>query len=326
MASGLIKRYGVVTALEDVDLTIPTGAVGLLGPNGAGKSTLLKILAGITLPTAGQIEVLGLDMIAQPLEVKERIGFMPEYDCLNPDYTGVGYLVQMGRISGLTRTDALSRAHEVLGYLKLGEERNRKIRTYSLGMRQKVKLAQALLHNPDLLLLDEPTSGLDPWARNEMLGLLAHVTRTTDKTIIISTHILADVEFLCKHVVVINQGRLVLQGEVAELKGKDLGYVAFRIGGNLPSFVAGLRARGWAVTIAGEEVRIQSTLPKAIDDGILVASQLGIQVRGASIGVRTLEEAFIELLVTHRQGEGAAAADLAPGDRSSPPPGGQLEP
>src|SRR3989449_851182 len=169
--AGLTKVFGDVRAVDDLTVQIPDGAIGLVGPNGAGKTTFLRLLLSLLQPTAGTAKVLGRD-IGDGVPVRERIGYMPEHDCLVPDMTGVGLVSYMGRISGLDRDTAMSRSHDVLQFVGVEEERYRKIAEYSTGMKQKIKLAQSMVHDPQLYIFDEPTTGLDPRGRTEMLDLV----------------------------------------------------------------------------------------------------------------------------------------------------------
>src|SRR6476646_8662800 len=164
--------YGAQRALQDVSAAFAAGAVGLLGPNGAGKSTMIKSLLGFIVPTAGQLRVLGMDVATSPLDIRARIGYMPENDGHIPGMTAVAFVGYCGELAGLQPTDAIQRAHEVLYYVGLGEARYRTVETYSTGMKQRIKLAQALVHDPDLLFLDEPTNGMDPKGRDAMLALI----------------------------------------------------------------------------------------------------------------------------------------------------------
>src|SRR5918999_4228119 len=165
-------RYGRNQALRDVSASFPPGAVGLLGPNGAGKSTMIKALLGFLAPATGEMRVLGLDVRTSPLRIRGRIGYMPESDAHIPGMNAVSFVAYCGELAGLPRSDAMQRAHEVLYYVGLGEARYRNVETYSTGMKQRIKLAQALVHDPDLLFLDEPTNGMDPKGRDEMLELI----------------------------------------------------------------------------------------------------------------------------------------------------------
>ncbi len=220
--TSLTRTFGAFTALHDVSLSLPPGRIGLLGPNGAGKSTLLKVLMGLIPPTSGTGRVLN-----EPLggdrdtegnwRLRRLIGFMPEADALVPGLTGVEYVALAGQLYGMPRRDATRRAHEVLSYLELEEARYRRVEEYSTGMKQRAKLAQALVHDPPVLLLDEPTSGLDPAGRDAMLRLVKALAVDHGKSVLLSTHLLADVEAVCERVVILAGGRVRGQGSVAEL-------------------------------------------------------------------------------------------------------------
>ncbi len=220
---GLSVRYGRRVALDGVSLTLPRGAAGLLGPNGAGKSTLMKTLLGFLRADSGWVRVLGHEMPAQALEVRQRIGFMPERDLMSPKVSAVSFLVYCGRLHGMSRPDAMERTHAVLNYVGVGESRYRKMETYSKGMCQRVKFAQAIIHDPKLLLLDEPTNGLDPAGRIEMLDLIAELVRKRDIAVVLSTHLLPDVQRVCDHLVIVNQGRVVRSGTLESLTGTRAG-------------------------------------------------------------------------------------------------------
>src|SRR6267378_3785057 len=210
--------YGKNEALRDVTTSFARGAVGLLGPNGAGKSTMIKALLGFIVPDRGQMRVLGLNVAEAPLDIRARVGYMPENDAHIPGMNAVSFVAYCGELAGLPRVDAMQRAHEVLFYVGLGEARYRNVETYSTGMKQRIKLAQALVHDPDLLFLDEPTNGMDPKGRDEMLELVRDIAARKGMTLILSSHLLPDVEFTCEHVVVIDRGRIAAAGPIAALK------------------------------------------------------------------------------------------------------------
>src|SRR5947209_16474527 len=195
-------RYGRLTALDDISLRVAPGRIGLLGPNGAGKSTLLKLVMGLLPPTSGTGTVLGHPLGADGHALRRRVGFMPEADALVPGLMGVEYVSLAGELCGMPRRQAQRRAHEVLIYLQLEEARYRKVEEYSAGMKQRAKLAQAIVHDPPVLLLDEPTSGLDPAGRDAMLKLVVRLGREHGKSLILSTHLLGDVETVCEQVVI----------------------------------------------------------------------------------------------------------------------------
>ena len=218
----ITRTFGDFVALRGVTLRLAPGRVGLLGPNGAGKSTLLKILMGLLAPSSGTGTVLGQPLGtaadgATSYRLRRLIGFMPEADALVPGLTGVEYVALAGELYGMPRRQAQRRAHEVLSYLGLEEARYRRVEDYSAGMKQRVKLAQALVHDPPALLLDEPTSGLDPAGRDAMLNLVRELATDHGKSVILSTHLLADVQAVCDQVVILNGGRVRGQGTVGEL-------------------------------------------------------------------------------------------------------------
>src|SRR6202521_1410264 len=203
---GVTVAYGRNRALRDVTASFAAGAVGLLGPNGAGKSTMIKALLGFLVPERGRMRVLGLDVAESGVEIRGRVGYMPESDAHIPGMNAVTFVAYCGELAGLPRADAMQRAHEVLFYVGLGEARYRNVETYSTGMKQRLKLAQALVHDPDLLFLDEPTNGMDPKGREEMLALVRDLARHKGINVILSSHLLPDVENTCDHVIVLDKG------------------------------------------------------------------------------------------------------------------------
>ncbi len=292
---GLTKRYGSVLALDGLTTRIPEGPIGLLGPNGAGKTTFLRLLLGLLRPTAGRGSVLGFDIRARPLAVRERIGYMPEHDCLIPDLTGIGLVAYMGRVSGLDPNVALGRAHDMLDFVGVGEERYRKVEEYSMGMKQRAKLAQALVHDPDLFLFDEPTAGLDPEGRTEMLDLLKLVSQMPEKSMLISSHLLPDVEDIARHVVILNDGQVIAEGDLQQLLGEGMNALRLRIGGDLESFAEALRQAGAEVTQDDPFLRV--TRSDGVEDLIFrTAHAQGVPVRYLGIEARSLEDAFLEIM------------------------------
>src|ERR1041384_963207 len=207
---GVTVVYGSQTALREVTTTFAAGAVGLLGPNGAGKSTMIKSLLGFIVPARGRMRVLGLDVAEAPLEIRARVGYMPESDAHIPGMNAVSFVGYCGGLAGLPRVDAMQRAHEVLFYVGLGEARYRNVETYSTGMKQRIKLAQALPH--------EPTNGMDPKGRDEMLELVRDLAHNKGVNLILCSHLLPDVEYTCNHVVVMDKGEIATSGPIAALK------------------------------------------------------------------------------------------------------------
>ena len=243
---GLEKRFGKVRALSGVTLDVPPGSVGLLGPNGAGKTTMIKLLLGLLVPDAGDASIAGHSprRRSQRIAVRKVVGYMPEGDCLLPEMSGVELVATLGRITGLRREDAMTRAHEVLDYVELEEARYRKLVEYSTGMKQRLKLAQALVHDPRVLLLDEPTNGLDPKGRRHMLEIVDDLGRNQGKNVLLCSHLLRDVERTCDHVIVLDKGVVVEQGSVAEMTSATGTMLRLRIDGGEQPFRAGLRAAG----------------------------------------------------------------------------------
>ena len=214
---GLTKRYGHVTAVSDLTVDIGRGVSGLIGANGAGKSTLIKILLGLLPATSGRATVLDRDVALDGAAIRERVGYMPEHDCLPPDVPATEFVVHMARMSGLPATAARERTADILRHVGLYEERYRRIGGYSTGMRQRVKLAQALVHDPQLVLLDEPTNGLDPAGREDMLGLVGRINSEFGIAVLVTSHLLGELERVCDHVVVIDGGRLLRSSSTADV-------------------------------------------------------------------------------------------------------------
>ena len=287
--------YGRRRALQAVDADFLPGAVGLLGPNGAGKSTLLKALLGFVRPDGGRMAVLGMDVVDRPLEIRARIGYMPESEAHIPDVNAVTFVACCGRLAGLPAADAMQRAHAVLQYVGLGEARYRTVDTYSTGMKQRIKLAQALVHDPDLLFLDEPTNGMDPRGREEMLALVRDLAGRKGVNVILSSHVLPDVEATCERVVVLHQGQVVAQGPIAELKGTSRRAFEIRVKGDVARFVAGLRDAGVECRDTDDDVmRVLIGDDRGARDLFGLAVRHGVQVRHLRPSVQTLEDVFAQ--------------------------------
>ncbi|MCF3100273.1 ABC transporter ATP-binding protein [Streptomyces roseoverticillatus] len=212
----LSKRFPRVTALDRLSVDITPGVTGLVGANGAGKSTLIKILLGLSPATEGRATVLGLDVATEGAAIRERVGYMPEHDCLPPDVSATEFVVHMARMSGLPVTTARERTADTLRHVGLYEERYRPMGGYSTGMKQRVKLAQALVHDPKLVLLDEPTNGLDPVGRDEMLGLIRRIHTDFGISVLVTSHLLGELERTCDHVVVIDGGKLLRSSSTSD--------------------------------------------------------------------------------------------------------------
>src|SRR3954471_9546008 len=299
--------YGKNQALKNVSARFVKGAVGLLGPNGAGKSTMLKALLGFVKPDQGQMTVLGLDVAKAALAIRARIGYMPESDAHIPGMNAVSFVAYCAQRAGLPPADAMQRAHEVLYYVGLGEARYRNVETYSTGMKQGIKLAQALVHDPDLLFLDAPTNGMDPKGRDEMLELIRDLGHNKNVNLILSSHLLPDVEYTCDDVVVMDKGQVAAQGPIAQLKGPAGRVFELRIKGDLSAFVDVLRAAGMECTSTDEDVMrvfvpdgaARSVDPRVTSDQttlFALAARHGVQVRHLRASIPTLEDVFAKAL------------------------------
>ena len=289
--------YGANRALQDVSARFGAGAVGLLGPNGAGKSTMLKALLGFVKPDQGKMTVLDLDVAREPLAIRARLGYMPESDAHIPGMNAVSFVGYCGQLAALPAADAMQRAHEVLYYVGLGEARYRNVETYSTGMKQRIKLAQALVHDPDLLFLDEPTDGMDPKGREEMLELIRDLARNKNVNLILSSHLLPDVERTCEHVVVMDKGTVVAFGPIEDLKGPSGRVYELRIKGDLAAFGEVLRGAGMDCHATDEDV-MRVFVPDGQDQQALFALAAGhrVKVRHLRPSLPTLEDVFAKAI------------------------------
>ena len=269
--SGVTKRYATTVALDEVDLSFAEGITGLLGENGAGKSTTIKILLGLIPPTSGSARVLGEDVTRNPL-VRSRLGYMPEHDCLPFEAPAAEFLCHMAEVSGLPTARARMRAADTLRHVGLFEERHRPMGSYSTGMKQRVKLAQALVHDPDIVLLDEPAAGLDPAGRDDMLDLVRRTYREFGITVVFSSHLMSDVERTCDRITVLEGGRVARSGEVAEYTA-ETPTLFVEVDENRERLVAALKSRGVSVAVArgGVAVRGPEDLCDLVRDALVEA-------------------------------------------------------
>ena len=251
-AKGLTKHYGSTIALESVDLQVQEGITGLLGPNGAGKSTAIKLFLGLLKPTAGSAEVMG-EKPYESVEVRTRLGYMPEHDCLPPAITATEFLTHMAQVSGLPPAHARTRAADMLRHVGLAEERYRPIGQYSTGMTQRVKLAQALVHDPVLVLLDEPTAGLDPSGREEMLDLIRRTGQQLGISILLSSHLMGDVERTCSRIIVLDSGHVAEEGAVSQFT-QETQTLLIDVDDRRDEVVEGLEKRGILARLDGPSV------------------------------------------------------------------------
>lgn len=284
--------YGNFKAIDNVNITIGNGIYGLLGPNGAGKTTLMKVILGFLTPSSGKGEILGFNIKESSITMKKKIGYMPENDCLIPGMNGVTLVSYLGELSGMSKQEAIKRAHEVLYYVGLEESRYRNVDTYSSGMKQRIKLAVALVHDPELLFLDEPTSGMDPQARNEMLELINDISSKGAMNIIMSSHILPDIENTCKNVLIMNKGKIISEQQISDLNRKQFNIYEIKLKGDIKTFkekIPNCRIE------RGEKGVFRIQLPNdfTIYSIFKKAYEMNVQIRYFRQSKVTLEDAFV---------------------------------
>lgn len=289
--------YGRLKALDTVSLTLPGGAVGLLGPNGAGKSTLLRILLGFLVPESGEGSILGYDIGKQQSNIRRYVGYMPEDDCLIPGMDAVTFTSYLGELSGMPRQEAMKRAHDVLYYVGLEESRYRRLETYSSGMKQRLKLAQALVHDPRLIFLDEPTSGLDPNGRKEILDLIIDISSMKDIQVLISSHILSDIEATCSYVVILNKGKLATEGNISDLKRIQYSLFELKVKGETERFFKRLAERNCRLDKTEDGV-LKAYLPPEMSPQEIfsIGAEEKIQIRHFVKSQTSLEDLFAEVV------------------------------
>jgi ABC-2 type transport system ATP-binding protein len=292
--TALTMRYpGPVTALDGLTVQVEPGITGLVGANGAGKSTLIKILLGLLPASSGQAAVLGLDCAREPLQIRTLTGYMPEHDCLPPDVTATEFVTHLGRMSGLPPTSAKERAADSLRHVGLYEERYRMIGTYSTGMKQRVKLAQALVGDPRLMLLDEPTNGLDPAGRTAMLDLVARIGSEFGISILVASHLLGEIEQICDHLVVIEGGRL-LRADTMTSFTQVSQVLLVEVDEGLAELAAGLAARGLRPRPADRGLLVEIVSPATYDEVRDTVADLGLPLHRLEQRRRRVEELFRE--------------------------------
>ena len=291
---GLTKHFGRIRALHNVSLELGPGITGLLGPNGAGKTTLIKALLGFIRVTRGSGEVLGLRMGVDTRAIRAKVGFMPEEDCYISGLTGVAMVQFAARLSGLPPTEALRRAHEILDFSGIEQERYRRVETYSFGMRQKLKFAQSIVHDPALLIFDEPTAGLDPEARTAMLARLGTLARKSGKSVLFSTHILHDVQETCDQVVIMGAGEIRMMEKMDVLRRPVEPAYDVQILGNPEPFLQRLEKAGIQTTVEDDgTVKVRTEDPYGIWEW---ARQAGVGIRSLTPARNSLEQIFMEAI------------------------------
>ena len=297
----LCKMYGPHLALDDVNLRIPKGAVGVLGPNGAGKSTLVKCILGLIQITSGSGSVLGFDIRTEGNLIRSKIGYMPEYDALDPGLSAIDQVRYSGEILGMNTDIATQRAHEVLEYVGLKEQRYRKIDTFSSGMKQATKLACALIHDPEILICDEPTNGLDKRARKFMLNTLRRTAEEGGRTVLLSSHVMEDVQEVCDSILMIYKGKVVLQKSIDELVEQVDSEIELTIWGGASNMEIQLIKKGYNVRRLGRILRVTLIDEDTISGILKVAAECGVQVRQLKEYKPDLEDIF--LLIMDKLGE-----------------------
>jgi len=295
-AHNLRKMYGPHLALDDVDLEIPSGAVGILGPNGAGKSTLFKCLLGLIKTTSGEGTVLGYDIRTEGDKIRSRIGYMPEYDALDPGLAAVDQVRYSGELLGMNPAHATRRAHEVLEYVGLKDQRYRKIETFSTGMKQATKLACALVHDPEILICDEPTNGLDQRAREFMLQTLRRTVSEGDRSVLMSSHVMDDVQAVCDRIVMIHKGKIVVQSRIDELAKQVDREIEISIWGGASRMQAALEGRGFGVRRLGRVLRVDRVDDNTTFVILEAAAEAGVQVRQMQEYEPDLEDIFLLIM------------------------------
>ena len=310
----LTKMYGPHVALDEMSLKINSGATALLGPNGAGKSTMIKTLLGLIQLTSGEGEVLGYNIRTEGDSIRQRIGYMPEYDCLTPEMNAIHQVKYCGELTGMNTNVAMQRAHEVLEYVGLRDQRYREISSFSTGMMQATKLACAIIHDPELLICDEPTNGLDTKARGFMLDTLFQVVKQGNRSILMSSHLMDDVEKICDRIVMIHKGKLIAQGKIEDLKAIDR-EIEIWVWGGASRMEAALNDAGLTPRRTGRVMRVVRQDETTYDLVLELAAKSKVQIRRMEDYEPSLEDLF--LVIMDRLGYGVkSSADLL---QSQPP-------
>ena len=288
------KTYGKVTALRNLSVEVPEGAIGLLGPNGAGKTTMIRTLLGLITIDSGRGQVLGMDIRSERLDIRQAVGFVPEDECLFPNVVGIEFVAYAGELTGMPFKDAMQRAHEVLDYVGLGEARYRRVESYSTGMKQRLKLGAAIIHDPHLLILDEPTNGMDPAGREEILELSRDLSRNKGLSLLFSSHLLPDVEAVCDYVIVLGQGKLLAQGRIQDLKQLHQQVYEVRVKANSDGFAERLAAAGCRPQPQDDMLVVE--IPPGRSPALFweTARTSGHQIRLLRPRRSTLEEVFLK--------------------------------
>ncbi|DAC52572.1 MAG: ABC transporter ATP-binding protein [Candidatus Thermoplasmatota archaeon] len=291
----LSKSYGPHMALEKLNLKVNKGATGLLGPNGAGKSTFLKTILGLIQATSGDGTVLGHDIRTEGAAIRSRIGYMPEYDALNPDMEAIYQVKYSGELLGMNPVIAMARAHEVLQYVGLGEQRYRNIGSFSTGMKQATKLACSIIHDPELIIADEPSNGLDSTAREFMISTLQNMVNNGNRSVMMASHLMDDVERVCDHMVLLHKGKLAAQGKIEDLKDIDR-EIEIHVWGNASKLEEKMTSIGLEVRREGRIMRILHEDEDTTSKILSCAAEVGSQIRRMHEYEASLEDLFIVIM------------------------------
>ena len=305
-SSALTKSYGPHVALDSLDIRIEKGSTGLLGPNGAGKSTFLKTILGLIQLTSGEGKVLGFDIRTQGDQIRQRIGYMPEYDALNPNMDAIHQVRYSGELIGMNPNVALQRAHQALEYGGLGEQRYREVSSFSTGMKQATKLACALIHDPALIIADEPSNGLDAQAREFMLNTLETTVNQGQRSVLMASHLMDDVERVCGNIVLLHKGKLAAQGKIEDLKAIDK-EVEIHVWGSPGKMEETLTDRGMKVRREGRVMRVGHNGDNTYNEILQAAADIGTQVRRMHDHEASLEDLF--LVIMERLGHDVKTSD-----------------
>jgi ABC-2 type transport system ATP-binding protein len=300
---GLGVRFGKREILKGLTCSLSGRTIGLLGPNGAGKSTLINTLLGFYPPSNGTARIFGHDIRTELKQIRGKVGYMPENDAFIANMTGVGFVRLMGELSGLPSEAALERAHEAMFYVGLGESRYRKVGTYSLGMKQLAKLAQAIVHGPRLIILDEPTNGLDPPARQRMVRMIQEMRDTHNLHIVLCSHLLRDVEECCEEVLILKDGRIVHYSNLEEERRANKRFVEMEPVGDGAALAAALESMGCECAFSGQQ-RLKAVLTEGVEirDIYRLAAEREIQLRRLNYRRDTLEDIFLKAMETKTNG------------------------
>ena len=297
IANNVTVNYKRITALDSFSVRIPDDVVGLIGPNGAGKSTFIKVVLGLIRPDAGNVTLNNFKKFENLTDLRDIVGYMPEHDCLIEHMNAFDLVSYMGQISGMMPKDAIRRSHEVLDFVGIDEVRYREISSYSTGMKQRVKLAQAIVHDPEILFLDEPTNGMDPSGKKEMLSLVSDIAKT-GKTIIVCSHLLHEVEQICNHIVIINHGKLLRAGPIEGIISGEKGKYRLELRGEnkkLEEIKGVLSAKYGVIStyqVPGKLIIIMNNINSSLEL-FKTIRRYGIQIRSYKPDKLTLEDAFI---------------------------------